>query len=222
MEVNKSQVLRYLGYNNQAVDKKMEELIDNCMKEINIYSKSKYTYKIFNIQKVNDDIKLLGSNLVLRGKNIKCHLKDSSMCAVMAVTLGIMADNKIRCYEKFNLTKATILDACATAAVEKLCDEVQNKIRKEAERLGFGITYRYSPGYGDFSITIQEDIINALDTYKNMGLTCNENYILLPRKSVTAIIGFQDKHIVSEKPQCKQCSSYDKCIYRKRGGYCEC
>nr|WP_279381250.1 vitamin B12 dependent-methionine synthase activation domain-containing protein [Clostridium pascui] len=142
------------------------------------------------------------------------------MCAVMAVTLGSNMDTKIRYYEKVSMTRALILDACASVCVEWICDEVQKEIRKEAQRKTLDITYRYSPGYGDFLIDIQPKIINALDAQKNIGLTVTENNILIPRKSVSAVIGFQHKNMKAQHSGCKKCNKFIECQYRKGGNHC--
>lgn len=221
MEVNRNEVLRYLGYKKGDIGESISQLIDECIEEIKKYSNYKYTYKLFTIKKLEEEIELLNSNLILRGLDISHHLKDSTVCAVLGVTLGSLIDTKIKLYEKTNLTKALILDACASTAIEWVCDEASNKIKEEAlNDYDLGITYRYSPGYGDFAIDIQPEIINALEAQKKIGLTVTETNILIPRKSVTAIIGFQDKNIISIHPGCRACNNAKWCQLRKGGNYC--
>lgn len=220
MYINKTEVLRYLGHRSEIIEENLDLLVDECIEEIKSYINYRYSYKIFHIQKEEDKVNVIDSNIIFRGKDIKEHLKDSSMCAILGVTLGTLVDTKIRYYEKVNLTKALILDACATTAVEWVCDEVQNLIKDEAEEKLLGITYRYSPGYGDLEIDIQPNILKAIDAERKIGLTVTESNILIPRKSVTAIIGFQDKNIIRQHPGCKQCSSYSQCGYRKGGNHC--
>ncbi|MCY6485032.1 methionine synthase [Clostridium aestuarii] len=220
MYIDKKEVLRYLGHKNQIIQEQLNLLIDQCIEEVKQYTKPKYTFGVFDIKKNDEGVELLESNLIFKGKDIKEHLKNSDMCAVMAVTLGSLVDSKIRYYEKFNLTKAVIWDSCASVLIEKICDEAECEIRKIAKNIDLGITYRYSPGYGDFPIDIQEKILNTLQAQKNIGLTATENSILIPRKSVTAVIGFQDKSITSEHPGCTVCSNYETCEYRRGGDYC--
>lgn len=176
--------------------------------------------KVFDVVKYSEHIQVLRSSLVLRGKDMMAHLKDAKACAIMAVTLGNRIESKIRFYEKTNLTKAVIMDACATTAVEWLCDEVAKEIKKEAASRNLRATHRYSPGYGDFSIDIQEQILNNLEAQKKIGLTCTEEHMLIPRKSVTAIIGFQDKNLTTKHLGCKQCSKYGDCTYKREGNDC--
>lgn len=220
MHIDKKEVLRYLGYKKGKIDDNINLLIDECINELTKISNYKYIFKIFNINKSEEKIELLDSNLIFKGKDILEHLKNSNMCAVMAVTLGSDVDTKIRYYEKINLTKALILDACASTGIEWVCDEVQKEIKEEAEKSDLGITYRYSPGYGDFSIDIQSKIINSLDAQKKIGLTVTEDNILIPRKSVTAIIGFQDKRIKVFNPGCRKCNNFARCQYKEGGSHC--
>lgn len=220
MYIDKKEVLRYLGYKSGGIDENIDLLIDECISELKEISNYRYTYKIFDIYKDEKKIELVESDLIFKGENILKHLNNSSMCAVMAVTLGSNVDTKIRYYEKINLTKALIFDACASTAVEWLCDEVQKKIKKEGDNNGLGITYRYSPGYGDFSINIQGEMLKALNAERTIGLTVTEDNILIPRKSVSAVIGFQNKNIKAEHPGCQNCNNAKWCQYKKGGSYC--
>jgi cobalamin-dependent methionine synthase I len=52
---------------------------------------------------------------------------------------------------------------------------------------------RDSPGYGDLGTDIQPDILRLLDAGK-IGIACQpESFILIPEKSITAIIGWERK-----------------------------
>ncbi|MFA6942068.1 MAG: methionine synthase [Clostridiaceae bacterium] len=214
MDIDKKEVLRYLGYKNNSADKQTSDLIDECIDEMMKISKPKYIYKIFDIKKEQEQVNLLNTTLSLKGKNIKNHLKFSSKCSVMAATLGIEADRQISIYSNLNLSKALVMDSCATAAIESLCDMAQEEIKEYAKTLGFNITGRFSPGYGDLSIEIQPEIINILDAYKKIGLTATESCILIPRKSVTAFIGFQKPKNCDVKPNCLSCNK-NNCEYRR-------
>jgi small nuclear ribonucleoprotein (snRNP)-like protein len=220
MNIDKGEVIRYLGGKNKKIDEQMNSIIDECIEEAKQYIKEKYTYKNFDLDKTKDGIVVKGTKLVLEGENIKKHLMNSDSCAIMVATVGVIIENKIRYYEKTNLTKAMILDSCATVAVEELCDEVEGKIKEEAKLRGLGITYRYSPGYGDLSINVQKEIANIVGAYKYVGVTVTENSLLLPRKTVTAIIGYQDKEIIRVHPGCEVCNNRNNCMFRKDGNYC--
>ena len=219
MRIEKEEVLRYLGYKNQKIDRNIIDLIEICIAEIIDICKESFVYEIFDIQRENHEVFLLGSTLVLKGEDIINHLINSKKCLVMAATLGIEVDSKISYYSRFNITKGVIMDACATTAIENLCDELQCEISEKALKDNLYITNRYSPGYGDFSIENQGDILNVLEAYKKIGLSVTESNIMLPRKSVTALIGLSEMPSLNPKEKCKSCKN-QHCNFRRDGAYC--
>lgn len=226
---NKNEVLRYLGYRNQNLDKVTNDLIEESMEEMRNLIKKKHIHRSFNIVKGEKELYLKDTNLTLIGKDIKKHLDKSETCILMAVTLGNEVDSKIRYYEKISMTKALILDACATTAIEEISDEICEELEETANKENKTLTSRYSPGYGDLPIDIQKDFLSVLGAQKAIGLTATAHSILIPRKSVTAIVGLMDiKHkqnpnedLSSPKNNsCLTCKNYATCIYSREGGKC--
>ncbi len=214
MYIDRNEALRYMGYRGQPMDENMEKLLDACIDEVMDISKKSFTYEIFDIERTQEGLCLKGTTLVLKGEDIASHLAEAEKCAVMAVTLGLEIDKRIAFYSRTDLTKGLIFDACAAAAVESLCDTVQDEIEAKAGNMGLEITSRYSPGYGDLSIGIQREVAKVLKTYEKIGLSVNESSIMIPRKSVTAFIGMQREKCSKENHKCKNCG--DKhCMFRK-------
>lgn len=220
VNINKHEVLRYLGHKGQSIDQKIMDIINECINEVKtiITPRAVYEYRKINI--LDEGVEVLETNLLLVGKDIKKHLLNSNECVLMAVTLGNDIERKTRLYEKTNLTKALILDACATTAVEEICDIVEDEVRRKAENNNMGITFRYSPGYGDLPLDIQNRFLRTLDAQKKIGLTASENDLLFPRKSVTAIIGIVEKGTEKKKKSCIECSNYANCNFRREGESC--
>ncbi|MGE5629464.1 MAG: vitamin B12 dependent-methionine synthase activation domain-containing protein [Caulobacteraceae bacterium] len=216
MYIDREEALRYMGYKGQKLDANVERLLDACIDEITEISKGSFTYEIFDIERVEEGLWLKGTTLILRGRDIDAHLSKSEKCAVMAVTLGLEIDRRIAFYSKTDLTRSLIFDACATAAVESLCDEVQVEIEAKAKAMSLEITSRYSPGYGDLPIDHQREIARVLKVYERIGLSVNESSIMIPRKSVTAVIGMQKDKCSTKNHDCRSCKDKN-CIYRKGG-----
>jgi hypothetical protein len=214
MNIDFDQVLRYLEYGSQKLSENNKMVID-CIQEINGIVRKKYVYDLFDIKRENGKIVLQNSTLALPGKDIENHLKNCFKCVVMAATLGLEVDKRIADYTKLDLSKGIIMDACASAAVETLCDNIENQIRAKVLHEKLYMTSRYSPGYGDFPLELQYNIINVLDAYRRIGLSVTESSLLIPRKSVTAIIGIQqsqNENFHNEK--CANCNKLN-CRYRK-------
>lgn len=219
--IPKDEVLRYLGYKAQKIDNELNKKIDEVIEETKKVIKPNYVILYNDILKEERKICIKDTNLILEGKDIRKHLDKSEECALIAVTLGNEIERLTRLYERTDLSKALILDACATATVEVVCDIVEEEVKRVAKRKGFGITFRYSPGYGDLSLDIQKDFINTLKADKKIGITVSSHNILFPRKSVTAIIGLTSKTIQENKRECKNCSNYENCMFRREGHNCE-
>lgn len=220
LEINKEEVLRYIGYKGQDIDENLNNTIEECREEIKKVITPRVIYSYKNIKISDDGVEVISTNLILKGKDIKEHLKNSTECVLMAVTLGNEVEKRTRLYEKTNLIKALILDACATTAVEEVCDIVENSVKGKAILNGMNITFRYSPGYGDLPLDVQNSFLRSLDAQKKIGLTVSENNLLFPRKSVTAIIGIVNDGIENKIKGCKECSNYENCSFRKEGESC--
>lgn len=217
----KKEVLRYLGHRGQKIDDRLNKFIEETIDEIKTLIKEKYIYQYFHILRKKEGLCLKEANLCLRGNDIKNHLFKSKKCILMAATLGHDVDTKIRYYEKTDMTKALILDACATAFIEEFCDRICREIQSDLRKRDKALTSRFSPGYGDLSIDIQKNFLSTLNTQKSIGLNVSSNSILIPRKSVTAIVGVIDIKEKKEKNNCINCNKYSTCKFSKGGNNCE-
>ena len=89
-------------------------------------------------------------------------------------------------YKKTDPVKAMIIDCIASSGIECRCDEINEAIVKDKKSRP-----RYSPGYGDVGLEHQISILSFLDAQRKIGLTLTESMMMLPIKSVTAIIGIE-------------------------------
>ncbi|MBQ9096831.1 MAG: hypothetical protein IJY55_00350 [Clostridia bacterium] len=212
LDIDKKEVLRYLGY-KQNPDEKTDSLIDLCINEISLAASPKTVYAVFDIHGES----LENTVFTLCGNDIKNHLLGCSKCVLMAATLGGEVERKIAQAQVSDMAKALILDAVATAAIESVCDNLCVEIEKEIAPLK--LTTRFSPGYGDFPLEMQRDLISVLDASRKIGLTLTPENIMIPRKSVTAVMGITEKERVPTA--CGTCNLKDTCTYRKEGITCE-
>ncbi len=220
LKPDRREILRYLGYHGQTPDPQTDALLSQCIIKLQQAVKPRFTYRIFEVtQDLKNKRTLLPEcDLVLPGHDIYRHLQGCEKCAVMAATLGIEADNLIRIAEAESMSRAVILDACATELIEKLCDYAEQEIAGLAAREEKHLNFRFSPGYGDCPLSLQKPITEILDTQRKIGLTVTEHALMLPRKSVTALLGFtrQPKHHAS----CATCSLQGRCQFQKEEKPC--
>lgn len=219
-DISKEEVLRYLGYGSQDMSEELSIMIDDCCQLVKKHTSPRYVYSFFDISFFDYGINVTNTNLFLLGKGIAHHLKNCKKCVLMAVTLGPQIEKLIMQTMPKSPTKAVIMDACATAATESICDVLENKIRAMFKLKGDDITDRFSPGYSDFPLQTQPLLLSVLDTQKRIGLTVTHDNILIPRKSVTAVMGILEKATYTRRKVCTGCDKYDACAYRKEGKIC--
>ncbi|MEE3362308.1 MAG: vitamin B12 dependent-methionine synthase activation domain-containing protein [Anaerovoracaceae bacterium] len=154
------------------------------------------------------------------GEAIKKHLAGCRKMVLMAVTLGAGVDRAIRAAGAGDAAMQVFLDTGASVLADDLCGAFSDMIRDELpEDLPF-MTGRYSPGYGDLPLEYQDRLTALLDTQRKIGLTVTESHLMLPRKSVTAIIGVSDHEVSGYRAVCSECALRDKCELRKQGRTC--
>ena len=220
--VDKSEVLRYLGHNGQDIDDDLNSQIDQCIEETKENIDIKYVYEIYNIKNDLDSnsIGCENSTLKLLSRDLGELLEDCDKCVLMNATLGFNIEKNIRRYSYKNLTKGVIIDACATTSIEEVCDMVQDSILQDVAKEGKSLTMRYSPGYGDLDIRANKDILNVLNAQRKIGVTVTDTGIMIPRKSVVALIGITNKKIKKVKRTCDNCPNRDNCEFRRKADGC--
>lgn len=152
------------------------------------------------------------------GFSIKKHLEGCSRVAVMGLTLGMGIDNLLRRTQIRDMALTVMLDCGASVMVEQLCDEFEEKIKQETKEQYS--TFRFSPGYGDYPLSEQGRIARYLDASRKIGLTVTGSSIMIPRKSVTALIGLADHPVKGRLATCGECVLKEKCTLRKEGKFC--
>lgn len=213
----RDEALRYLGYRGQPLDDTIIKQIDKNISFLEEKVKPSYMYRIFDIHEENGHIHLKDTNITLVGNDINNHLKGASKCAVMASTLGFKAERILNNLSKTKISEAVIFDAVCTAKIEDVSDSCEEEIKNKVMRDGFYTNFRYSPGYGDFPLEYQKEIIKLLGCEKTMGLTVTDSSLLIPQKSVTAIIGIFKTEQNKKEKNCDTCSLKDKCDFSCKG-----
>lgn len=224
ISIERNEVLRYLRYKNQEIESSFSEKIDLAIEETKKIITPKAIYGIYPIKFLKNKIEIEGTNLVLESKDILRLLRGCEYCILMVATIGTKIDMEIRKTEYVDLSKSIIMDSAATTFIERCCDAIQNDIKKEFEKNKKHLTMRYSPGYGDLPLECGKEILNILQSQK-IGVTSNDKGIMIPRKSVNAIIGIYDSNNrenmdIDNKRSCANCKNYNNCIYRRESeGY---
>lgn len=209
------EILRYLEYRGQDIDDNLKRQIDDCIQKVNQAAKPKFITREYDLELEGEFPKELE---FLTGKDIKKHIEGCNKLVLFAATLGADVERLIRIASIKNVSDSVIMDSCASTLMEAVCDTIDSKLRMENKNKFF--TFRFSPGYGDLPISVQKRFSVLLDTSRKIGINVSDSGIMIPRKSVTAIIGVSDKELKREKLGCKACNNVKACRFLRRGVRC--
>ncbi len=218
-DIPKAEVLRYLGYSGQGISPELNGKIEAMIAKARAVCLPKFTYIVSELEFFCDGIALSGVNIWLTGESIMEYLKGAKKCIMLACTLGTGFETELLRLESSSMTDAVIFDAVGNAYIESYADSLEEELLEKFN--GMYSKYRYSPGYGDLPLTLQQSIILALSADKRIGLTATDTDILIPRKSVTAFIGLFDRPQAKPRIKCEACSAKDFCKMRKDGVSCD-
>ena len=207
-KLNRNEAIRYLGGAGISLNYRMDRLMDECEKQITACANPKYLY-------IEKDIKDFD---LLQGEDIKNHLDGCDRVIIMCATIGAEADRIIRISQISDMARAVVLDSFASVAVEQVCSKFDELIAEKYK--GDYQTFRFSQGCGDYPIELQKSIISMLDAPRKIGLTVNENCLLIPTKSVTAVMGLSKTPVDRKKRGCAVCNMKDRCKFRRNGEHC--
>ena len=213
-ELNYNEILMYLGYRGQKITQDVEIQIKRCISEVMKASEPKLVWRRLPLVEGRID------GLELEGHGIKNMLSSCHEVVLMAATIGSKVERLLMQRGVSDMADAVIMDSCASTAIENVCDNFEFDLRAELERRGLYLTDRFSPGYGDLPLDTQPRLCAALNTQKRIGLTVAASNIMIPRKSVSAIMGISHERQQLRKRGCEVCSMFINCPYRKGGQTC--
>ena len=107
-----------------------------------------------------------------------------------------------------------ILMAATQNVCDNLCEDLAGQFKPKH------LTDRFSPGYGDFPFSQQRDFFELLDITRRIGVSLSESGLMLPQKSVTALIGVSDRPQPHRHRGCASCTLFETCRFRKEGTHC--
>ena len=161
-----------------------DELLSRCIDKFNQIVNYKYVYVKVPVSTTNDICDF--GFATVKSASLSRVLASSKEVFIMAVSTGIEVDRLIT---KLYLKKdpsAFFIDSIGSAAIESFADYINEKI---CENLN--TTNRFSPGYADFPLDFQRDLIARINANQTVGITVNNELFMTPMKSITAIIGIK-------------------------------
>jgi hypothetical protein len=204
IHVPTKEVYRYMGYPEKcqdiptAIGHMVEEEIAAAMPLL----LPKATYLTCGYDKNKHCVLTPDGRLNIIGTKIQNHLAKCTKVSIFTCTIGSSIESLIDAYFKDGeYTRAIIVDAIGSAAVEYVADTLNQYLHTAAYRQKHHLVSRFSPGYGDWDLAIQKDLVSAAGG-QAIDIQVTASSLLIPRKSISGIIGWikgftqqQPKHV---------------------------
>jgi len=144
--------------------------------------------------------------------------KRSEKTILAICTIGIELETRIsKLMDEGNLAQGVILDSIASEAAEETASIVdqQIKVKLEKEFKGKDFTYRFSPGYCQWTLAKGQKIIFRLLPAEEIDVKLSSSMMMIPRKSVSFAVNIGDN--VDKELGIRECETCNKidCAYRK-------
>ena len=192
-DVNRQEIKRYLGMMHGTEDTEeasVSSVIESCLEELYEKVRPSHVFRTFPLMlKEEGEIDLTA--FTIHSKNLSKNLSGCTEVILFAATLGMEADLLIKRYEKIQMSRSVIMQAAGAAMIEAYCDEINEGFRKAYLDNGARLHPRFSPGYGDLSLEVQKLFLSVLEMDKRLGIRLTEGLLMVPTKSVTAVIGVE-------------------------------
>ena len=180
VQMNKTELISRLGQGIDIDSLQIKELINKYYDNVIFrFAYAKVPFKIIENTCYFENEKVISSS-------VHKVLQDANEVFLLAVTSGIKIDKLIAKLSIQIPSEAFYMDAIASAGIESYIDFINYKICE-----GLNVTKRFSPGYSDFPLEFQKYLINRLSANDNLGIMLSNDYLMLPRKSITAVIGIK-------------------------------
>ncbi len=166
------------------------------------------SYKILKTEAAGD---------FLLGNDIKSYTENSNELAIFLVTTGVSVDQKLKRLEKTDRFSYFVFDKVASYYIEDMAEKLQKEIEQELLINNKYTLNRFSTGYGDYPIEVNEKIVDFLNGNR-LGVFLTEKNMFMPSKTISGIIAAGD--VNKSFNFCKTCNLTKNCTHLKGGRKC--
>ena len=218
VEIPVKEVQRYMGYHGIVdIDPDMQARIGKAIDQVSIQSHPRVISKEYRITVAEKTVTLHadGEEVTFESEGLVRNLNGCCGAVLLAATIGPACDMLVRRAGITSAAEASIYQAAGAAAIEAFLDDYNDKLKASYEARGLFLRPRFSPGYGDLKLDHQKDWFRLLDITKQIGIELTDSLLMVPTKSVTAIIGIGIDESKQGCSGCKGCNKHATCEFSK-------
>ncbi|MBR2404991.1 MAG: Vitamin B12 dependent methionine synthase activation subunit [Clostridia bacterium] len=211
LHIDQKEILRYMGHKGAACPQ-TQMLIGSLMENVRQNAMPRGAFVLKKLEREHENIKI--GSMDIKSKNLARNLEGCEDVIVFAITCGAQIDRLIDSKSSTEPSKALAISAIATTLCEAYADSLCGELKAYFANKGLYLRPRFSPGYGDFLLEFQKDIVSLTDAAKRCSINLTDSLMLVPSKSVTGIIGIGKEMTHCPPLGCEACDKTD-CRYRR-------
>jgi len=215
-EIPVKEVQRYMGYRGIAdIGPDIRVKIDKAIGQVSLQSHPRIISKEYPVTVRDNDVTIhAGSeDVILQSESLARNLSGCCGAILLAATIGPACDMLVRRAGVTSAVDASIYQAAGAAAIESFLDDMNDRYKADYEAQGLFLRPRFSPGYGDLKLDHQRDWFRLLDITKQIGIELTDSLLMVPTKSVTAIIGIGINKGTQGCSGCAGCNKKGTCDF---------
>jgi hypothetical protein len=153
------------------------------------------------------------SPIYLSGSLITQHMGPAKQVILMICTIGNKLEKAASNLMQSDPLHGWALDSLGSAGVETLATDACNLIEFQFKDEGMQTTIPLSPGMVGWPVEEgQNQLFSILDS-SQIGVSLTENYLMIPKKSVSLVLGVGDE-IPNSGQACDYCNMKETCKYQ--------
>ncbi len=183
---DKNMACRFMGCKSTALSESLADVYEECLELYMQSADLKAVVRETSVSFEEDDVIAFDFGTV-KSESLRKNLEGCSRAFVFAATAGAETDRMMKRLSLSSEAESMVFSCIASSGVECWCDYINEKLGEK-----YNLKPRFSPGYGGVSLEIQKNIFDFLDVQRKIGVSLTQSLMMVPVKSVTAIIGITE------------------------------
>ncbi len=180
---DKKMACRFMGCKSTVLSEPLAEVYEECLEVYMNTADLKAVVRESSVSFQGEDETVFDFGTV-KSSSLRKNLEGCSKAYIFAATAGAEIDRTMKRLSLISEADAMVYSCIASSGIECWCDYINAEMAKEHT-----LKPRFSPGYGGVSLEIQRNIFDFLDVQRKIGVSLTESLMMVPVKSVTAIVG---------------------------------
>jgi len=175
-------------------------------------------YEYYTVSSMNSNHILLADDKAIHASLIPAIFPEAKELVVLLCTIGPKLEKQVTAYSKSDeALRGMILDGIGSTAVDILAVEILRRLGSEVSGRGYEVSSPVNPGMPGFPLKEEWNLLGLVNA-DEIGVSLTPSGILIPRKSVSLVIGIGAKMTRwTQAEVCARCSLRETCHYKVTG-----